>query len=177
MNGTRRGFTLIELVAVLTLIGLLFMVVLPSFVKGTAGTEARLWRDQILRDLRAARAEAVGKTRETSFRFGETSYTLNLGFGEPVLRTLPAGFSLAVEGPAKEGTSGQGGLDGQASPTPSPVAPVPTEDGGGGPEDSGEVVLVFGPNGLCAGAHLVLTTPSGRGFALTVREDGGIAWE
>ena len=176
MNGSQRGFTLIELVAVLTLIALLFMVTMPSFIKGTSGTEARLWRDQILRDLRAARAEAVGKMRETSLCFGETSYVLDLGLGEPVLRSLPAGFSLTVAVPTTaDGAAGDRG--GQASPSPAPVEPTDSEAEDEDEGDNVEALLVFGPNGMSAGAHLVLTVPSGRSFTLSVQEDGGIAWE
>ncbi|MGE5530140.1 MAG: prepilin-type N-terminal cleavage/methylation domain-containing protein [Patescibacteria group bacterium] len=99
------GFTLLEVTAVLVVLALLTVFALPGLVRGTAGAEVRLCRDQLRRDLRAARAEAVGKMRETAVFFQGTVYTMDLG-GEPLERSLPGGFSfvrVALGGEVEEG--------------------------------------------------------------------------
>lgn len=98
MNRSAGGFTLLEVVAVLTLMALLAAVSLPALFRGTGGVDVRLCRDQVFRDLRAARAEAVGTMRRTAVVLAGGRYTLDFGDGAPMERTLPAGFSLGLEG-------------------------------------------------------------------------------
>ena len=174
MTRGEHGFTLIELVAVLILVAMLFLVVLPAFSRGTNGIEARLCRDQIVRDIGAARAEAVGKLRKTSLCFSETSYILDLGFGEPVLRSLPTGFFLAVEGLDAQATP-EG--PGQSTPSPTPYRRISRGDDEAAADDGEKFSLIFGPNGLNAGARVIMTAPSGKAYALSIQEDGSIAWE
>ena len=104
MKGRRNGFTLVELTAVLLLIGLLTALSLPVIVRGTVGVEGRLCRDQISRDVKSARAEAVAHARRTSLSCAGAGYRLDRGFGEPIARRLPAGFTLD---PAGEGEGGE----------------------------------------------------------------------
>ena len=103
MKGRRNGFTLVELTAVLLLIGLLTALSLPAFVRGTGGVERRLCRDQIWRDVRSARAEAVAHGRRTSLSFTGDGYRLDRGFGDPIARRLPAGFTLDAGGEGEGG--------------------------------------------------------------------------
>lgn len=139
MRGRRNGFTLVEVTAVLLLIGLLTALSLPILDRGTGGVEGRLCRDQLWRDVKSARAEAVAHSRRTSLNLAGAGYRLDRGFGEPIARRLPAGFTL---------------------------------DAGG----QGEGELVFAADGTSNGARLTLT--DGRHvYHLTVREDGGLAWE
>ena len=98
MRGLRNGFTLVELTAVLLLLGLLAALSLPAFVRGTGGVEGRLCRDQIWRDVKSAMSEAVAHDRRASLSCSGAGYCLDRGFGEPIARRLPAGFTLDVEG-------------------------------------------------------------------------------
>lgn len=98
MIGRTAGFTLIEVLAVLCLIAILASLTLPSFLDGRSGIEARLCRDRIVADIRAARAAAVARARHAGISWGETGYTLDLGFREPIERELPAGITVAFTG-------------------------------------------------------------------------------
>lgn len=106
MNRAAGGFTLLEVVAVLALMALLATVGLPALVRGTGGVDVRLCRDQILRDLRAARAEAVGLMRRTEVVLEDGRYFLVLGDAQPIERPLPAGFTLELEG-GRDGEEGK----------------------------------------------------------------------
>jgi type II secretion system protein H len=122
----RNGFTLLEIIAVLTLMACIAALTLPAFIHGTRGVDLRLCRDRLLLDLRTARAEAIGHSRETAVSFTEGGYELDLGPANTVERTLPDGFSF---------TAIQGGEQ---------------------PEEGTEVSLVFGPDGRSSGINLVL---------------------
>ena len=159
------------------------MVVLPAFIKGTSGLEARLWRDQIVRDIGAARAEAIGKLQKTSVYFYTSSYALALSDEEPFLRTLPKDFSLAWSPPETTGEENEGVETESAEETeeteetveelPEPEEEEPEEEEGA---DRWSGTLDFDANGQCAGGRLALTTPSGRTFTLSVGEDGKLVW-
>jgi len=94
MPGRSFGFTLLEAVLVLLLLGLLAAAALPAFFRGPSGLEWRLARDGLLRDLAAARAFALGRGRTTALLVEEGAYLLDLGAGEPLRRPLPAGARL-----------------------------------------------------------------------------------
>jgi MSHA pilin protein MshC len=71
-----RGFTLIELIAVMTLVGVLAAVVVPRFgVVSAAGAET--YRDAVVAGLREARAVSQGHRRLVCAQF-DASATLSL---------------------------------------------------------------------------------------------------
>lgn len=61
MNKTQRGFTIIELVTVIILIGILAVAVLPKF-DGTASYEAHSHRAQLISALRLTQQRAMQQT-------------------------------------------------------------------------------------------------------------------
>jgi prepilin-type N-terminal cleavage/methylation domain-containing protein len=62
--GNRRGFSLVEVLTVVVMVGLMMAIVIPRFrVSGT--TRARAAADQLVRDLEAARSRALA-TRSIS---------------------------------------------------------------------------------------------------------------
>ena len=147
MTRGQEGFTLLELIAVLILMALLTSLALPALTRGTSGIETRLCRDQLRRDIRAMKAEAVGKRQATSISFDVSAYLLDFGSGDPIERSLPAGFSISK---AEYGTN------------------VDDPEAGDG--------LVFWPNGRSNGAYLEIAA-HGRCFRLTIEEDGSVVWE
>lgn len=92
----QRGMTLLEVAAVLFLLGLLAALALPR-LRGAGGTESRICRDQLLRDLRTSRAIAIGRMCRTGVYAADSGYVLDLG-GEPLTRPLPRGFSIRIQG-------------------------------------------------------------------------------
>jgi prepilin-type N-terminal cleavage/methylation domain-containing protein len=58
MRSTRRGFSLVEVLIVVVLIGLLMTIVIPRF-RVSQTTKARQAADQLVRDLEAARSRAL----------------------------------------------------------------------------------------------------------------------
>ncbi len=112
MPGGRRGFTLVELLAVMALIAIVGALSLPAFERGSRGIEARICRDQLARDLKMLRAEAVGRRAATSADFRAHSYSLDLGAGEPVIRRFPGGYALAGGGTERLVFSPDGRSDG-----------------------------------------------------------------
>ena len=105
MPRLERGFTLIELAAVLTLMALLGALSFPSLIRGARGTEARICRDQLGGDLRFLREEALGRDAPAGAEFDAGRYFLDLGAGDPIARRFPGGFAAAESsfGAAAEG--------------------------------------------------------------------------
>jgi type IV fimbrial biogenesis protein FimT len=62
-----RGFTLLELVVALTIMGMLLMLGMPSFTTFLRNSEVRSTAESISNGLRAARSEATRLNRPVSF--------------------------------------------------------------------------------------------------------------
>ena len=61
-----RGFTLIELLMVLTIVSLAYLIVVPSSMRSTRSVEVRTTALNLASELRAARAQAIGRGMETA---------------------------------------------------------------------------------------------------------------
>lgn len=78
----QRGFTLVELVAVLVLIGILAAVALPRLSVVDA-FRSEGWRDQVVAGLRLAQATAGGHRRLVCAQFSGNSLNLTLATANP----------------------------------------------------------------------------------------------
>jgi MSHA pilin protein MshC len=142
-----RGFTLIELIAVMTLVGVLAAVVVPRFgVVSAAGAET--YRDAVVAGLREARAVAQGHRRLVCAQFdasahlslriaasrgaSDCSHALPGPDAQAVYARAPAGLSVALS-PARtlyfqsDGTvtaSASGGAGSDFSITPAGLAAI-----------------------------------------------------
>ena len=115
MKTSPQGFTLLEIVAVLALIALLTALVLPSLTHGARSAESRVCRDQLWRDVRALRADAIADKRTNTLSITDGGYILCLG-GDTTRRKLPEGFSLGiVDAAAETGEELAFGADGSSS--------------------------------------------------------------
>lgn len=67
----RRGFTLIEMMIALTILGLLMLLAMPSFIEFTANTKVRNVTEGLMYGVRQAQLEAV--KRNANVRFSVTA--------------------------------------------------------------------------------------------------------
>jgi type II secretory pathway pseudopilin PulG len=79
---TARGFTTIELVAVIVLMGLLAVVLLPR-LDSTTGQRGDHWRDQVLAALRAAQGTALSHRRLVCATVATDAVTLTIATSNP----------------------------------------------------------------------------------------------
>jgi len=91
----QRGFTLLELVVVLTVAGLILAVALPSFLGRGQPLETRRLVAQLEGDLRQARRAALLSHRGVGVRIDLARRELLSDSG--ALRRLPAGLDLTLE--------------------------------------------------------------------------------
>lgn len=98
-----RGFTLLEVLLVVALMGLLTSLVVPNLQRVVAGLESATRRDGVLSDvnLLGYRAHALGQ----SFELSATTAGQLLRDGSPVL-PLPEGWRLEAESPIHYSASG-----------------------------------------------------------------------
>jgi len=76
-----RGFTLLELVVALTIMGMLLMLGMPSFTTFLRNSEVRSTAESISNGLRAARSEATRLNRPVSFTLAagtDASWAINI---------------------------------------------------------------------------------------------------
>ena len=87
-----RGFTLIEMMAVLVLFGLLTAVVLPNFERWFSNTERRVSASELAVRLQKlhARAALLGQ----NFELNAATASEKLADGQPALNLPQAGHSL-----------------------------------------------------------------------------------
>jgi len=72
-----RGFTLVELIVTMIVVGILAVVVIPRFAD-QAGFDARGFRDGTLSVLRYAQKSAVAQRRQVCVTFGAGTVTLRI---------------------------------------------------------------------------------------------------
>ena len=104
-HGGRRqaGFTLLEVLVVLVLVGLLTALAVPNLQRLSQSVEAATRRDAVLADIGALgyRAYVIGQ----SFELGAATAATVLRDGNPVL-FLPAGWRITSEGAVRYSFSG-----------------------------------------------------------------------
>ncbi|GAP33868.1 prepilin-type N-terminal cleavage/methylation domain-containing protein [Piscinibacter sakaiensis] len=163
-----RGFTLIEMMVVLVLLGLVTTLALPAVQRWHDGLQLRAQGMGIVEALRAA-AFAAGASRRDlvmdrdSFSAAATAAPMPAASG-------PAPVEASAEG---AGAGSNGPADGVPAVPPAP--PVPREGRASAPLPAGWRVerverAVFLANGLCRPGRAALRSPAG--VALTVRVDG-----
>ncbi len=96
------GFSLLELIVVLLLLGLASVLVAPSFTGGLSGLQLETSTRDVITLMRHARSEAIAKQHVFRVVLGEedplsVKYFLTNDFGEPIKeRELPKGFQFQV---------------------------------------------------------------------------------
>lgn len=132
------GFTLVELVVILVIVGILAVVVIPRFT-GTTAFDARGFHDRFTTDLRYARTVAVAS---------QCPVTVTLSTGSPgsYAATIPSGVNCGGGATALLGADG----------TPLTAASA------GGVSLAGNASMQFNGNGTATAANF---TVSGAGFS------------
>lgn len=89
-----RGFTLIELVVVLTLLGL-FLLVLPPVLGSGGGLGLKAAARDVAAGLKRAQSRAIARNREVAFVVDLNAHHFRVG-GEPEARPLPDDIGLRL---------------------------------------------------------------------------------
>lgn len=93
-----EGFSLLEIIVVLVLMGVAAAVIMPSFTRGLKGLELETSGRDLITHLKQARSEAIGKQKVFRVIVNEQSYVLANEFGETIRQfNLPEGISLEAE--------------------------------------------------------------------------------
>ncbi len=94
----RRGFTLVELVMVVAIIGVLAALAVPRFALASNRYRAKLGADRVMRDIAYARARAIslGAQQTINFYSASTSYTI-VGMQNPDAPAKPYTVALTAE--------------------------------------------------------------------------------
>lgn len=90
-----RGFTLLELLVVMAIVGLLFAIVPPLFSGAVPSVRLKAAARDLVVSLRQARAQAITSSRVSELKVAPQQGTYRL-VGERRLRILPKGVALEV---------------------------------------------------------------------------------
>jgi general secretion pathway protein H len=93
-GGSSAGFTMIELIVVLAILGLAMALVTSNAAPVSPATHARAAAREIAQALRAARAEALTTNRSIWFTLDTARHLYRSGAEEP--QSLPSDLSLAL---------------------------------------------------------------------------------
>lgn len=111
MQGRDAGFTLIEMIVVLAVLGMVAGLVLTRGPPRSAALEMRAATNAVAQALRVARTRAIMSNGRVMVAFDPRAATLRIGAGAP--RGLPAGVTMSVITTA-DLASAQPGVGGQA---------------------------------------------------------------
>jgi general secretion pathway protein H len=92
--GRVRGFTLLEMLVVILLIGIAAAAVAVSVSQGLASARVRAASVELAAALRATRAQAIVKGKEQTFDLDTRAASYQAAGGKPV--TLPRGMRLSI---------------------------------------------------------------------------------
>jgi type IV fimbrial biogenesis protein FimT len=116
------GFTIIELMVVIAIMGVLTMAALPSFTQFVKNQRVKSASFDVFSTLVAARSEAI--TRNATVTVTPSSGTTNwassgwqVKLGTTVLRTQETVPNITITGPTSISYNGSGRITGTASPT------------------------------------------------------------
>jgi general secretion pathway protein H len=90
----QHGFSLLELILVMVMIGLLFSVAAVSIVRSVSGAEIRNAARELTAGLRHARGQAIIQREQKVFSVNTDARTWKAGDQEPV--TLPEGLDITL---------------------------------------------------------------------------------
>jgi general secretion pathway protein H len=116
------GFTLLEMIVVLVIIGLVLSLIAPNFGRGSGRYAVAATAHDVAAALRLARDQAIARDRPTRFVAGADGFGAN---GDGHLRHVPRGITLVVSDAAQtdagsdagairffpDGSSTGGGID------------------------------------------------------------------
>ena len=180
MFGERKGFTLIELILVLVIMGLLTSLVAPA-ITSLAGLKLKTAARRIAAGLRYARSQAVTTGSDYQVVF-------NLEKGEVTVESLQEEEPYKVDGEQEEsqGDEGEDVSEEESAPRkikrkktykiPKEVkiAKVIVEGVEITEDDDEEVWIDFYPNGSCSGGEIYLTNERERVYRIVLNFLTGI---
>jgi general secretion pathway protein H len=103
------GFTLLEMIAVLAILGLMIGLVVTRGPQRSASLEVRVVADEVVRALRGAQSRAIATDRAVIFTLDLGRHAFQVDGLAPV--ALPAGFALAMRLAGGEAVAaGRGGI-------------------------------------------------------------------
>jgi prepilin-type N-terminal cleavage/methylation domain-containing protein len=107
-GSNQRGFTLVELLIVMTIAGLSLSLVATAFSRIVGASQDKQWVEKTLRELNRVRVKAVlsGKTQHVELDFATGSLRRRDGMLQTELLSLPENYAFerqATERPAGDG--------------------------------------------------------------------------
>ena len=140
-NSNGKGFSLIELIVALAVVGILAVIAIPAYRNWITSTQYKAAARQVASLLRQARSEAVNRNRECEavFNLGTNQYSLARG-------NLPSG-STSFADMVVTATSFSGGVDIRGNSDCS--------------VNTGEKKLQFNPNGSSSTGYICVVDNAG----------------
>lgn len=178
--GKESGFTLIEVLAIIILIGFMAFLIFPSFSLGQEGTEIRFIGQLITSDIKQVKEEALFGKTESTIQFANDGYSFQIG--ETYINRNFQKYQFAFDMPVEEeeaseetGSENDAPTDGNGSPT---VTTTPVAEDFGESDsviEESESAVTFAEDGSVSALDLKWETTHYKG-TLTVKEDGTVEW-
>lgn len=94
---SRQGFTLVEMMLVISLVGVMAAMAAPPFVRYLASNRLATQADRMVADLQYARSLSVSNAQILRFSVTEAGYTLTNPISGVVLREYDFGAGLGLD--------------------------------------------------------------------------------
>ncbi len=158
IQGAKSGFTLIELMIVIAIVGILSLIAIPNFIGSRGDSMLKSAARELLGDISRAKMGAIKENKNWSIKFISGGYQIQGQGPTNIIKTVQ--FSGNKAGVSYSTGSATKKIDNQTFGTPATVITYNNN------------TLTFNPRGTCNAGYIYLANKKGTAFVIGTLSSG-----